>query len=146
MSGRKREGNQPDRRIAPPDATDKAAREELAKRVRYVGSANHKLHPGNYGFSPPQNPRPSKTPCDALRPVLKEEAQALFLRGIELGMVSDFPADGVPKYVWSVDDDGEVYEIKTKPGRETDYHGYRVANDEREMRAYVLREWRRRCP
>jgi len=145
MPIRKREGNRPDRRISVEAAVDKAAREELLEKLHYVGSANHKLHPGNYGFQPPQNPRPSKSPCDALRSVLHEEATALFRRGIELGMVSTVVKGGVPKYVWAVDEAGEVYEAKTRPERETEYHGYRIGADEPDMRAYVLKEWRRRC-
>ncbi len=141
----KREGNRPDRRIAGVESTDEAARDELLDKLSYVGSALHKLHPGNYGFQPPQNPRPSKSPCDAKRSVLLEEASELFRRGIELGMVSTFTKGGVPKYVWSVDADGEVYEAKTRPERETEYHGYRIGPDEPQMRDYVLKEWRRRC-
>lgn len=145
MPIRKREGNRPNRRIAAEAAVDEVARKELLEKLCYVGSANHKLHPGNYGFQPPQNPRPSKTPCDALRSILREEATALFQRGIELGMVSAFIKGSVPKYVWSVDEAGEVYEAKTRPEREMDYHGYRIGPDEPEMRAYILKEWRRRC-
>lgn len=146
MTVRKREGNRPDRRIAPADAVPEPVRAALKKRLCYVGSAIHKLRPGNYGFVPPNNPRPSKSPCDELRPVLLEEAAALFERGIEFGMMSAFPAGGRPKYVWSVDEGGEVYEAKTKADREDAYHGYRVGDDERAMRRYVLDEWYRRCP
>ena len=67
MSIRKREGNRPNRRIADETTVDETTRKELVEKLRYVGSAIHKLHPGNYRFQPPQNPRPSKTPCDALR-------------------------------------------------------------------------------
>lgn len=117
----------------------------LLTRVRYSGSANHKLRPGDYGFVPSHNPRPSKSACDDLRPVLLDEAKALFCRGIDLGMVSSFPSGSVPKYVWAVDDAGEVYEAKTRPERETEYHGYRLSNEDNQ-REYVLKEWRRRCP
>jgi hypothetical protein len=113
--------------------------------MRYVGSSNHKLRPGDYGFVPSHNPRPSKSPCDGLRSVLVAEARALFERGIMLGMVSRFGEEGAPKYVWSVDDAGEVYEAKAKPEREREYHGYRLGDDEREIRRYILDEWKKRC-
>jgi hypothetical protein len=144
MPIRKREGNRPGRRIADEATVDAGARERLLGVLQYVGSGHHKLHPGNYGFHPPQNPRPSKAPCDALRSVLLEEATALFRRGIELGMVSTIINDGVPKYVWAIDEGGEVYEAKTGP-RELEYHGYRLGPDDADMRAYVLKEWKRRC-
>jgi hypothetical protein len=141
----KREGNRPGRRIAPAEFTDPGVRRTLAERLRYVGSGHHKLHPGDYGLHPPSNPRASKTPCDDLRPLLLREASDLFRRGIALGMVSRFSQGAVPKYVWAVDENGQAYESKTKPEGETDYHGYRLGEDD-PMRSVVLTEWRRRCP
>jgi hypothetical protein len=120
--------------------------EELIARVRYLGSGLHKLHSGDYGFVPSHNPRPSKSPCDEVRPVLKDEAAQLFRRGIAIGMVSKFDPGSVPKYVWAVDDHNEVYEAKTKPERDVEYHGYRIGDDERDMRRYILDEWGQRCP
>jgi hypothetical protein len=117
----------------------------LAGRLCYDGSAIHKLHPGNYGFIPPSNPRPTKSVCDALRPISRLEAMALFQCGLARGMVSLFNAPSTPKYVWAVDDDGEVYEAKTKPP-DMVYHGYRIGEDESDMRRYIVAEWRKRCP
>ena len=145
MSIRKREGNRPDRRFVDDAFTSKKARKALCAKIRYVGSSIHKLRPGDYGFHPPQNPRPSKSPCDAIRPVLLEEASKLMISGVMLGMVSRFDDGGVPKYIWAVDDANDVYEAKTKPERETDYHGYRLGDDEGAMRAYILKEWKRRA-
>lgn len=62
MAGKRREGNRPDRRIWDEAATTVEQREALCGKVRYVGSANHKLRPGDYGFTPSHNPRPSKSP------------------------------------------------------------------------------------
>lgn len=117
----------------------------LLARVSYEGAGFHKLRPGDYGFVPPYNPRPTKSVCDDLRPILKEQARSLFREGIKLGMTSPHPLGSVPKYVWAVDDNGEPYEAKTKPGQETTYHGYRLGDDEGEMRRTVLKEWRKRC-
>ena len=105
----------------------------------------HKLRPGDYGFVPPVNPRPTKSPCDELRPVLRAEAERLFRQGIAAGMISPPGRGGVPKYVWAVDAAGEVYEAKTKPP-DTSYHGYRIGDDEPQMRRYIVGEWRSRCP
>ena len=60
-------------------------------------------------------------------------------------MVSPFDEGGVPKYVWALDNDGEVYEAKTHPGHETAYHGYRLGEDDNAMRKYIISEWRKRC-
>lgn len=146
MPIRPRQGNNPGRRFEPEGAYPEAALQALARRIEYAGSANHKLRPGNYGFVPPTNPRGSKSPCDDIRSVLLEEASELLLKGVAAGMVSAFAGDGIPKYVWAVDDDGEVYEAKAKPGQETTYHGYRLGEDERTMRDLIRKEWKRRCP
>jgi hypothetical protein len=45
----------------------------------------------------------------------------------------------------AVDGDGDVYEAKTKPP-DTVYHGYRIGEDEPQMRRYILGEWTTRCP
>jgi hypothetical protein len=141
----KRQGNRPDRRFAPLGSVSPEAIKGLIERIRYVGSGLHKLHPGDYGFIPSHNPRPSKSPCDEIRPVLRTEASQLFQFGIELGMVSKFEPGTVPKYVWAVDEHKEIYEAKTKPGQELEYHGYRLGDDESDMRRYILDEWRSRC-
>jgi len=117
----------------------------LASALRYEGSPHHKLHPGDYHLVPPVNPRPTKSPCDELRQVQFAEASALFQKGIILGMVSPFEVGSTPKFVWAVDEAAEVYEAKTKPP-DTLYHGYRIGEDERDMRRYILAEWKLRCP
>ncbi|HEY6359350.1 MAG TPA: hypothetical protein VIX35_14005 [Vicinamibacterales bacterium] len=142
---RKRQGNRPDRRVAPVGSISKDELQKLGVDLQYGGSSLHKLHPGDYGFVPPVNPRPSKSPCDELRPVLRVEAARLFRNGVISGMISRFEPDLTPKYVWAVDADGEVYEAKTKPP-DTSYHGYRIGEDEPEMRRYIIAEWRERCP
>lgn len=55
-------------------------------------------------------------------------------------MISIPGADGTPKFVWSVDDFGEVYEANL--GREG-HHGYRLSAED-DMAKLVLREWRER--
>jgi hypothetical protein len=135
-----RTGNNPKRRIAAFGTFSLADRQAIAARLSYVGSANHKRQPGDYGFHPPTNPRPSKSLCDAKRCVLLGEAQALMEAGILKGMMSTSVVRDLPKYVWSVDDFGEAYEAKM--GRDG-YHGYRLESDDT-MRDIVLREWAKR--
>src|SRR5713101_936436 len=139
-----RQGSNPKRRIAPSGRLDAEGRKSLAAKLTYVGSAHHKTKPGDYGFRTPVNPRPWKSICDGLRVVLLAEARDLFRRGILIGMFSEFSPDETPKYVWSVDLHGEVYEAKISPGT-NEYKGYRL-EEEDAMRAVVLREWKRRNP
>lgn len=146
MTGRRREGNRPDRRFVPDVALNRIERETLAARITYTGSAHHKRRPGDYGFQPPVNPRPNKDVCDAKgkRQVLLTEAQSFFAAGLRKGMVSAPGTNGLPKYVWSVDENGDVFEAKARPERETEYHGYRLGADEDTMRRYILAEWKLR--
>jgi hypothetical protein len=135
------QGNNPKRRIAPSDELGFAAREGLAARLVYIGSGHHKRRPADFGFQPPVSPRPWKSVCDGHRIITKEEACQLFRAGIMNGMISNLPDDGIPKYVWSVDVNGEVYEAKIGG---SGYHGYRL-EEEDDFRAYVLKQWNQRC-
>ena len=135
-----RQGNNPKRRIADANLLGPDDRQELAKNLRYVGSAHHKRSPGDYGFHPPVNPRPHKSLCDLLRQINIEEAQALICQGVLKGMFSEYRINGQPKYIWAVDENGEAYEAKVGTGG---YHGYRLEKDD-DMRRLVLAEWAKR--
>ena len=141
MPSRKRQGNDPKRRISPIEELGCDVRANLAN-ARYVGSALHKSKPADYCFTPPVNPRPDKSLCDDLRPIPKREAIRLFRSGIRLDMVSTYVQNGLPKYVWAVDHDGEAYEAKL--GDEgSAYHGYRLYKND-PMQAYVVATWEER--
>jgi hypothetical protein len=136
-----RQSKNPKRRLAPPDRLDPLGREVLAAKLLYTGSALHKRRPGDYGFHPPVNPRTWKSLCDGKRPILRTEAAELLRQGLLNGLFSDFPDRGTPKYVWSVDAGGEVYEAKIDS---EGYHGYRL-EEEDDFRPLILKEWARRC-
>lgn len=145
----RRQSHRPDRRVAPPNALTRAMLDGLALRVRYAmgprdNNGHHKLRPADYGFVPPVNPRASKSVCDDLRPIPAAEAAALFRAGLTAGMTSPFEDGSTPKYIWMVDAAGEVYEAKTHPP-DLVYHGYRLGDDEQEMRRYIKAEWSKRC-
>ena len=77
--------------------------------------------------------------CDDVRVIPLQEAQRLFVAGVRKSMVSTYRQGSLPKYVWSVDDQGEAYESKL--GNDG-YHGYRLDKEnEKTMRALVLKEW-----
>ena len=135
-----RQGNNPKRRIVAAESVPEETRERISKQAIYLGSANHKRSPGNYGFHPPSNPRPWKSICDGRRQLLLQEAEILLRNGIAKGMMSEVAGDGMPKYIWRVDEDGVPYEAKVGNGG---YHGYPLYPDD-EMSAIVLREWSRR--
>ncbi len=58
-------------------------------------------------------------------------------------MVSSHLLGGFPKYVWAVDDFGEVFEAKLgEDGRS--YHGYPIGDEDRDLRWLIQKEWRTR--
>lgn len=139
--GKRQVQNRPNRRIAPAGTISDQIHSNL-NRAHYVGSPKHKSRPADYGFQPPVSPRRSASLCDDRRPVLLREATKLFRAGIRLGMVSKPLDNGLPKYVWSVDDNGEAYEA-ILGGDGPNYHGYRLKHDDAN-RAAVIAEWNKR--
>jgi hypothetical protein len=140
----KRLGNNPKRRVAPPDFLTQPQRAKLAKAVTYVGSGHHKRNPADYGLER-TSPRPTKSLCDLMRIIRLDEAKSMMQIGILCGMFSDFFFGNYPKYVWCVGDDGEVYEAKTDAVTPGTYHGYPLEEDD-DMHDYIKRVWKERCP
>lgn len=136
--------NNPKRRIATSDHFPRPI-SHTSENAVYQGTAHHKLHPADYGFDPPVNPRPWKPLCDDMRVIGRLEAGRLFKKGLRRRMVSTYLMGGLPKYVWAVDTDQQVYEAKLgTDGTRWSYHGYRLRSDEEGMRRWVIGEWRRR--
>jgi hypothetical protein len=55
----------PKRRPLTPDANELARLSALAKVVTYGGNPEHKRNPGDFGLTPPSDPRRAKSLCDA---------------------------------------------------------------------------------
>lgn len=143
MTSRPRSGNNPKRRVAAPDSITAELLDRLQKNAKYVGSGHHKRNPVDYGFDR-SSPRPTKSLCDANRSIRKDEASALLRRGLEKKMVSAMKeSDEFPKYIWSVSDQGEVFEAKTHANTPGEYHGYPLENDD-DLRDYIAGLWNNR--
>jgi hypothetical protein len=139
----KRAGNNPKRRIAPEDSLTVAQRTALTKNVSYLASGHHKRNPADYGLER-TNPRPTKSLCDKTRTIPFKQAKAMIEKGISYGMISDYAFGKFPKFIWCVDEDGEVYEAKTSEMAAGAYHGYRL-EEEDDMRDHVKQVWKERC-
>lgn len=70
------------------------------------------MRPNDYALTPPSDPRPGKTLCDAERPVPRAEAEALLRRGISKGMWSVHHRGSLPQNIWAVSEGGMPYEAQ----------------------------------
>ena len=129
------------RRVVAPEELDPVVGNAL-RRARYGGSPHHKSKPADYDFIPPTAPLDGKSLCDHDRPIKLKEAIGLFKSGIRRGMVSGHLKNGLPAFVWSVDEDGQAYEAKPGDDGRT-YHGYPLYK-EVSIARYIRQEWKRR--
>lgn len=116
--------------------------DELVRRVRYVGSPYHKRSPGDFGLSPPTQPRPDKTLCDDAGIKKVAQAQSWLEEGVRRGLLSADWQDGFPKHVWAVTDDGTVLEARYSNEGPGHYHGYPLFEPD-PFRLVVLERWNR---
>lgn len=95
---------------------------ELAGRVRYIGSAEHKDHPSPAG---PPRLRSDATRCDvSMTRDVAGNTEAL-REGIRRMCVSAEAEDGFPKYVWTRIA-GHIFEARHINGPSGTYKGYRL--------------------
>ena len=134
-----RRGYNPKRKIEVAEALTEANRNSLALRIAYGGNPEHKRTPGNYGLSPPRNPRPMKTLCDADRQFPKAEAEALLRAGARKGLVSQQRRNEWPQNIWAVSE-GVPFEAQLENSEKGVYHGYPMPADD-DFKDIIVKEW-----
>ena len=115
----------------------------LADRARYGGNPEHKKNPGDYGLTPPSDPRQGKSLCDIAKIFERGEAEKLLQAGLRSGLVSDRMVGDWPKNVWSVTDDGCAMEAQLENPEVGSYHGYPIPETD-PLLLEVKRRWERR--
>jgi hypothetical protein len=60
-------------------ATDQGQLKLLADTIGYGGNPEHKRRPGDFGLTPPSDPRPHKSLCDSAGIFRREEALGILL-------------------------------------------------------------------
>jgi hypothetical protein len=101
---------------------DAESPEQVAAKVQYVGSPEHKNHPSPAG---PPALRSDATPCE---PALTKDPvgnTAALREGVTRRCTSDVFEGGYPKYVWTWID-GALYEARHINGPQGTYKGYRL--------------------
>ena len=113
---------------------------DLAAKVSYTGSPYHKRDPGDFGLTPPSQPRPDKTLCDSVGIFSKSIATRLLSSGIVAGLISEQTRGEFPQNVWVVEETGYPLEAQLENRTQGTYHGYPMPlNDP--FRNQVLASW-----
>lgn len=115
---------------------------KLADSVRYGGNPEHKKNPGDFGLTPPADPRQGKSLCDVAKIFKRNEAEKLLREGLRKGLVSDRMVGEWPKNVWSVTDDGVAMEAQLENPNLGTYHGYPMVETDPFLDE-VIRYWER---
>lgn len=142
MAFKRRTSFNPKRRLQGPDEEVP----EKWRRAGYGGNPEHKRNPGDFGLTPPANPRPHKSLCDDANITSRDQARALLLAGINKGLVSQqrgAAKGGWPQNVWAVTDDGVALEAQLENAERGTYHGYPMPEQD-PLADRVREEWRKR--
>ena len=132
------------RRLHP--SPDGAALARLAARASYHGISKHKAEPLKFGLSLPGGGRGDESLCDehaSFQPNDWNSIPGLLARGIMAGLVGKFEGDGVPRILWTVWDQGWIFEARVTNIALADYHGYPVRPSESiaELIYHRFRDW-----
>ncbi len=102
--------------------------ERLLAHVKYDPSAKHKRHPHLYGLDPFRGERGDATLCDVhadFRPDQMATIPQLVRRGIQAGLIGD-----THRVIWTVADDGWIFEARETNRERREFHGYPVRPNE----------------
>jgi hypothetical protein len=124
-----------------PHGIDSERLARLAERARYGGNPEHKRNPGDFGLTPPADPRLGKSLCDTANIFNRKLAEYLLREGIRRGTVSDRQEGEWPKNVWSLTPDGIPLEAQLENQAVGMYHGYPMPETD-PMRDEVVKRWR----
>lgn len=128
----------PKRRIAEID--DQAKLDWLAQNVKYGGNPQHKKNPGDFGLSPPSQPRLDRTLCDEAGITSIKVATRLLREGARRGLISVQTNANFPKNIWAVTEDGIPLESQRENPEQGVYHGYPVPGTDG-FRNEVIKRW-----
>lgn len=137
---RKRRQFNPKRKLAPPAPVSFPA-SRMCGEVRNRGNPEHRSNPGDFGLTPPSQPRRDKTLCDMAGIFRRADAESLLREGFRRGMVSQQVRDNWPQNVWAVTVDRVPLEGQHEGGGV--YHGYPMPEAD-PIRPAILKEWFRR--
>ena len=115
----------------------------LAREISYGGNPEHKRNPGDFGLTPPSQPRADKTLCDAIEVFSRKVATRLLKSGVLKGLISKNERNGFPQNIWSVTDDGCPLEAQLENSELGVYHGYPMPESD-SFRKRIIEAWNRK--
>jgi len=107
---KRRNDYNPKRRIR--ESVDAVFISKLIESVRYDGNPEHKRNPGDFGLTPPRQPKPDKTLCDNVNIASRSEAERLLKVGVKNKLISVRERSGFPQNIWAVTDGGHPLEAQ----------------------------------
>ena len=138
---RKRNFN-PKRQIT--ESAEEAQLQSLSERVVYFGNPAHKKHPGDFGLTPPAQPRLNKTLCDGTQ-IKLQSAMRLLRKGAKLGLISVQERKGLPQNIWAVSPNGIALEAQLDNVEAATYHGYPMGSGD-PLASEILKRWKEGAP
>lgn len=106
---------------------DKEVVRKLLAEAHYSGSPKHKKHPHLFNLPPFLGERGDATLCDTHAGFMPEHMRTipdLLRRGIQAGLI------GKNQVIWTVGDNGWIYECRLTNIQQAEYHGYPVRPSE----------------
>ena len=106
---------------------------KLLGMCTYGGSSKHKANPRAFGLPPYQKPRGDETLCDShanFQPDQMNSIGALLSRGMRAGLIGAVETRGIPSILWTIADNGWIFEGRVSNPAQAVYHGYPVRPSE----------------
>ena len=119
---------------------DEARLQSISQTVVYKGSQFHKKHLGDFGLTPPAQPRMNRTLCDGTH-VKLELASKLLRAGAKLGLISTQVRNGLPQNIWAVSPNGIPLEAQLDNAEAGTYHGYPMGSGD-PLGTEILARWK----
>lgn len=113
----------------------------LARRASFEGSGKHKFEPRAFKLEPVK-PDADDTFCDAhasFTPADMARIPGLLERGIGAGLIGHRDVKGDPAILWTVDDNGWIYEARITTPTQAIYHGYPLLEGDAFARKVISR-------
>jgi hypothetical protein len=120
-------------------------RRRLSAAVRYGGYGKHKRNASVWGVASYHGDADDATYCEdaGLIPSDLARATRVIGRGIAAGLFGDRLDNGNPTILWTIDDNGWIYELRLTNRVQALYHGYPVRFRDAMARLVIARfdEW-----